>query len=155
MMTSFDVQVRLAILRTFIDGRPTPTVERIAADLRATTQDVAAAFEHLADGHVLVLAPDSHEIVMSAPFAAGETDFVVQVGEQRHHANCIWDALGIAAMLGGRSGPVDADVLTGCADCEEPLALTVRDGAVTPTLGRAVAHFAVPAARWWDDIAFT
>ncbi len=154
-MTSFDVQVRLAILRAFIDGRPTPTVERIAADLRATTQDVASAFDRLADGHVLVLAPDSRDVVMSAPFAAGATDFAVQVGARRHHANCIWDALGISAMLGGESGPLDTDVLAHCADCEEPLALAVRDGAVTATPSAAVAHFAVPAARWWEDIAFT
>jgi hypothetical protein len=147
---SFDTTVRLAIQRAFIDSRPTPTVDSVAAELRAERSEVAAAFDRLADGHVIVLKPGTHDIRMSAPFAGQPTDFAVSVGERSHHANCIWDALGIAVML-----DTDADVRTHCADCDAALAISVRNGAIAADPPGAVAHFAVPAARWWADIVFT
>ena len=66
-----------------------------------------------------------------------------------YFANCIWDALGIPAMLGG----VDARIETRCSDCGEALAVEVQDHTVRGD--SQVVHFAVPAARWWDDIVFT
>jgi hypothetical protein len=47
----------------------------------------------------------------------------------------------------------DARIETTCADCGEPLELLVRGGSLEPV--DWVAHFAVPAARWWDDIGHT
>jgi hypothetical protein len=152
---SFDVDVRLAIQHAFLAGRPTPTVRSVASELDASEGDVAAAFDRLAAAHVIVLFPGTRELRMSAPFAGGPTDFVVTVEEQTYHANCVWDALGVAAMLGGDGRPVAADVRTTCADCGAPLALAVRDGAIRADPADAVAHFAVPAARWWADIGFT
>ena len=46
----------------------------------------------------------------------------------------------------------DGEVATRCGDCEVPMSLVVRDGALQPAEG--VIHFAVPAAHWWDDIGF-
>ena len=151
----FDVDVRLAIQRGFIAGGATPTVTSVAAELAAPESDVGPAFDRLAAGHVIVLAPGTRELLMSAPFAGRPTDFVVTVGARTHHANCVWDALGIAAMLAGAGQGVDADVRTTCADCGAPLALVVRGGTVQADPAGAVAHFAVPAARWWADIGFT
>jgi hypothetical protein len=86
---------------------------------------------------------------MAAPLSAVPTPHVVRMADGRaHYGNCVWDALGVIAMLGR-----DGDVATVCADCEAPLTLTVRAGALQPT--DAVVHFAVPAARWWEDIVFT
>jgi hypothetical protein len=152
---SFDVEVRLAIQRAFIAGRPTPTVASVASALDAPEGDVAAAFDRLAVGHVIVLFPGTRDLRMSAPFAGRPTDFVVTAGERSYHANCVWDALGVVAMLGGDGRRVDADVRTTCADCGAALALAVRDGAVQADPAGAIAHFAVPAARWWTDIGFT
>jgi hypothetical protein len=61
---------------------------------------------------------------------------------------CVWDAFGIPAMLGE-----DATISTSCADCSEPLEFRVVDRSLQPT--DAAAHFAVPARRWWDNIAYT
>jgi hypothetical protein len=152
---SFDTRVRLAIQETFIAGRPTPTVERIATDLGANVADVGAAFDRLAEGHVIVLVPGTRTIRMSAPFAGAPTDFVVAIGANTHHANCIWDALGIAAMLAGAGRGADAEVRTHCADCGEALSVVVTKDAVASRPQGAVVHFAVPAARWWADIGFT
>ena len=56
-------------------------------------------------------------------------------------------ALGVAAML-----DANARIDTDCDDCGEPIVLEVRDGDLET---EGVAHFAVPAAHWWDDIGFT
>jgi hypothetical protein len=151
----FDVAVRLAIQHAFIAGRPTPTVASVAAELHAPEADVAAAFDQLAAGHVLVLVPGSRELMMSAPFAGRPTDFVVSIEGREYHANCVWDALGIVAMLRGAGRRVDAEVRTTCADCGVALGVSVRGGTVHADPVGAVAHFAVPAARWWADIGFT
>jgi len=151
----FDTSVRLEIQETFIDGLPTPTVESIAAELRASVADVAAAFERLAAARVIVLEPGTRSIVMSAPFAGRPTDFVVTVDAVKHHANCIWDALGIVAMLRGAGHDADAGIETHCADCGEALSVTIAGESVASRPAGVVAHFAVPAARWWADIGFT
>jgi hypothetical protein len=146
--TRFDPALRLRILHAFLAGE-TPSVRTMATALHASTADVAAGFDRLAAARAIVLAPGTRDILMAAPFAGRSTDFQVNVGSRRYDANCIWDALGIPAMLGG----VDADVETRCLDCGESLRLTVRDRAIGGE--PAVVHFAVPAARWWADIVFT
>ena len=155
MSDTFDTTVRLAIQRAFLDGRPTPAVASIAADLRASPAEVERAFERLAEGRVIVLAPRTHEILMSAPFAGRPSGFSVAVGEHVHYANCIWDALGIPAMLSRDGRYPNADIRSTCADCGLDLSIALRAGAVSADPAGAVAHFAVPAARWWADIAFT
>ena len=59
------------------------------------------------------------------------------------YGNCAWDGLGIVAALGLREVDVSSGGVT----------LRVRDGSVVDEGERF--HVAVPAARWWDDIAFT
>ena len=143
-----DATVRLRILHGFLAGE-TPSVATMAPALRCTVDEMTASFDRLAASRALVLVPGTHDILMAAPFAGRTTDFRVAIGRREYHANCIWDAFGIPAMLGG----VDAEIETRCSDCGESLHLAVRDRAVGGD--RAVVHFAVPAARWWDDIAFT
>ena len=107
------------------------------------------AFANLAAGHVYVLEPgDPTRLRMANPFSAVPSAFRVDAGGRTYFGNCIWDALGILAMLGGEGA-----VATECPDCDEPLHLKVRAGRLEPT--EAVVHFAVPARHWWDDIIHT
>ena len=146
---TLDRDVRLAVFRKIVDeGRP-PTAPEIAGGLGVTTTDIEAAFHRLADEHVLVLAPGTPSIWMASPFSAIPTPFEVEVGDRRYFGNCIWDALGIPACL-----KTDGRIRTDCPDCSEPLSLDVRDGSLDAPTG-GVIHFAVPAARWWDDIGST
>ena len=57
------------------------------------------------------------------------------------------DALGIVAMLGRTAGS-----RPGAPDCREPV-LQITAGELGPV--GAVVHYAVPAARWWDNIGFS
>jgi hypothetical protein len=116
-----------------------------ALDLRETA--VAESYERLAAGRVLVLDPRG-EILMAPPFSAVPTGFAVESHGRSWWGNCIWDALGILAMLG-----LDGRVLASCGDCGAEMTLVVAGRKLQPTEG--LAHFAVPAHRWWEDIVFT
>ena len=106
------------------------------------------ALGRLSASRVLVLQPGSGEVLMANPFSAVPTPFLVEAGPRRWWGNCIWDALGIPAMVG-----TDARLLTSCPDCGESISLEICEGAVGAA--QAVAHFVVPVAHWWDDIVFT
>lgn len=153
-MTDLDARVRLAILEEFLAERR-PTVEGIGDRLGVDAREVPAAFERLAAGRAIVLARGTRDIRMAAPFSGIRTDHQVTIGAQRHYANCIWDALGIPAMLAAAERPSDATIETRCADCDATLRLDVLDERVTANPPSPVAHFAVPAAKWWADIVFT
>jgi hypothetical protein len=129
------------------DGRP-PSVAETAAALGLEEAESADAYRRLAETHVLVLEPGTTTVRMAAPLSAVPTPFRVETERGSFFGNCIWDGLGTIAML-GRSGRVE----TACPDCREPLAFEVRDGELEAL--DAVVHYAVPAARWWDDIGFS
>jgi hypothetical protein len=106
-----------------------------------------AAYRRLAEGHVIVLQPGTTELWMANPLSARPTPFLVTTEHGRFYGNCVWDALGVAAML-----DADARIDTDCADCGEAMVLEIVGGELA---AEGVAHFAVPAAHWWDDIGFT
>lgn len=129
------------------EGWP-PTVAQSAAALSLDGDEVAASFRRLAAAHMLVLQTESGEILMAPPYSAVPTPFVVESAGRSYYANCVWDALGVPAMLRR-----DARVKTSCGCCGAALTLGVADGSLAEAQG--VVHFALPARRWWDDIAFT
>lgn len=147
-MTEPDQAVRVHIYERFVeDGRP-PAVAETAAALGLDEAEAASAYRRLDEAHVIVLAPGTTDIWMAAPLSAAPTPFRVETERGWFYGNCIWDGLGTISML-GLSGRVD----TACPDCREPLVFTVRDRELEPV--DAVVHYAVPAARWWDDIGFS
>ncbi len=85
---------------------------------------------------------------MAEPFSAIPTPFAVYVNDRRYYGNCIWDALGIPAML-----HADARIDCSCGCCGEAMRLEVSAGTLGPAGG--VIHFALPANRWWEDIVYT
>lgn len=148
-MDALQNQVRLHLYQRFVErGRP-PTVAETAAEMGAAADDVAGAYRALAEGHVIVLEPGSLDVWMANPLSARPTPFPVETADgRRYFGNCAWDAPGVLAMLGS-----DGGVSTRCPDCGEALEMTIAGGSPEPT--DAVAHFAVPAARWWEDIGYT
>jgi hypothetical protein len=142
-----DEQIRLAIMRVFVDqGRP-PAPNELAAAVDLPQAEVERSLGRLADARLIVLAPGTPFIWMANPFSALPTTFEVLGGGKRWWGNCIWDGLGVLAAVG-----VEGEVRTSCPDCGEPLRLEVRGGEVGGD--EAVVHFAIPAAHWWDDIGF-
>jgi len=152
MPEDFNTRVRLKLYELFVANGQCPSIVGVASDLHCPASDVAAAFKQLGDAHMLVLQPGSGEILMANPLSAVPTPFVVETFEQTTprswYGNCIWDALGVIAMLHS-----DGRVLTSCGCCGESMAVDVKNGAVgsTPV---GIVHFAIPAKHWWDDIVF-
>ena len=140
--------VRLHIYAKAAATGEIPQPPGIAHALGRTEGDVRTALRRLADGKVLILAPNDGDIWAANPFCAVPSGFRVAAAGQRYWGICIWDALGIAAAL--RS---DAVVTAPCGDCGDPMTLEVRDGRLVSDEG--VVHFAVPAHHWWDNIGFT
>jgi hypothetical protein len=143
-----DRDVRLFVYEHFVAEAQPPTVDEVAAGTAIAAADVEASFARLEEGHVLVLAPGTRSIWMANPLSAFPTPFRVETPRGPFWGTCIWDAFGVIAMLGG-TGTVE----TSCADCGNALVLRVAEGALEPAEG--VAHFAVPARGWWDNIAYT
>jgi Alkylmercury lyase len=136
-----DTAVRLAVYRCFVDeGRP-PVPAEVAETLATDQALVEDSLRRLAEAHVLVLAPGTPYVWMANPLSAVPTPFQVDTGVRRFFGNCIWDALGVVAMLGGTG-----TVTTWCPDCHEQMSVTVADNRLVSRAG--VAHFAVPAAHW-------
>jgi Alkylmercury lyase len=140
--------VRAAIYEGFVGEGEAPSTGDVAEALSLPARDVEGAFARLAESRVIVLMPGTTEIWMAPPLSAVPTSFRVETPRGSFWGNCIWDGLGTVAMLGGEGA-----VETRCPDCEEPMELRVAQGALAD--GDGVAHFTVPAARWWDNIGFT
>jgi hypothetical protein len=142
-------RVRLAVLERTIATGLVPSAGELAAQLQADEAAVVDAYGKLHESHVYVLEPsDPTRLRMANPFSAVPTPFKVTEQGRGYFGNCVWDALGIISLLGG-NGTVE----TSCPDCNEPLRLRVEGRELVEAGG--VAHFSVPARRWWDDIVFT
>ena len=148
----FKTNVRMKLYQLFAAGGRCPTKEELALGLDCSLSDVAGAYRELADAHMVVLQPGSGEVLMASPLSAVPTPFVVQTSDHAEarswYGNCIWDALGVIAML-----RTDGRVVTSCACCGEGMTVSVRNSAVVSEPS-GVVHFAIPARHWWDDIVF-
>ena len=148
MTQPLDLTIRRHVYETvFATGLP-PLAREVARSLNLDEAEVRDSFERLAAGRVLVLQEESREILMAPPFSAAPTPFPVEAAGQRYWGNCVWDALGVLAML-KRDGTIAAS----CGCCGASMSLRVEDGTLQPAEG--IVHFAIPARRWWEDIVFT
>ena len=145
---AFDTQVKTGIYRWFAETTRSPAVPDIAGLLDEPPGAIREAYRRLFQKRVLFLEPDGETIRMAPPFSAVTTQHVVRVGDRRYFANCSWDALGIPAAL-----HEPGEVFSRCEQTLEPIHLRV--GQEGPEAEAVVAHFAVPAAKWWADLVYT
>ena len=96
-----------------------------------------ADLSSLAAQHVVAL-DERGALLMAHPFANHTDGARVDSGGRTWWGNCAWDAFGIVAALDLHDATITAQGIT-----------------VGPTDDDAVFHVLVPAAHWWDDIAFT
>lgn len=144
-----DTKVKLAIYEITAETGRIPNSSDVSHKIDIEESDVVAAFGRLHAKRLLLPEPrDPTKIRMAPPFSGISTKFPVEANNRKYYANCVWDAFGVAAAL-------HADAISRASDGQtgEPLMLEVKNGA--PVLKSYVAHFAVPAAHWWDDLVFT
>lgn len=144
-----DTQVKLELYRITAETGSVPNALEISRKVDIDESKVIAAFARLHAKRLLVPEPnDPSRIRMAPPFSGVATAFPVEALGKRYFANCVWDAFGIAAALQANAVIPASDGFSG-----EPLTLEIKNN--QPVSQPYVAHFAVPAARWWDDIVFT
>jgi hypothetical protein len=148
MSHDLDTRVKLAIYQHIADSGRIPSRAELSYALDVGEADVAASLARLREKKLVFLGRDSGEIVMAPPFSAVPTAFAVRSGDKTWFANCVWDAYGISAAL-----KTDTEIQASCGCCGDPMRMAVRDGRPVDLSG--VAHFAVPAKHWWDDLTFT
>jgi Alkylmercury lyase len=129
-VTPEQLALRAEIFRAFAEtGAPPEPPD--TPDLRA-----------LAERHLVVL-DDAGRIRMAHPFAAHTEGARVDAGGRTWWGNCAWDGFGIVHALGLTEATVTAQ------------GIAVRVSGGVPEEADAVFSVAVPAARWWKDIAHT
>lgn len=141
-------EVRVTLFGVAAATGRVPQAPELARTLQRSESDVKTALRQLAAARALILAPNDGDIWAASPFCAVPSAFRVSALGRLYFGICIWDALGIAAAIDAA-----ADISAPCGDCGDPMRIEIRHGAVSHTEG--VVHFAVPAARWWDNIGFT
>lgn len=144
---SFEKELRLRIYEHILRSGKVPSIRELAEAHLLPAAEIREGLQQLEQGHALVLQPDG-EILRAAPFWAAPTPFVVERGGSSWWASCIWDALGVAAML-----KENVKVNTSCGCCGEDMSFEVHNG--PPRNLEAVIHFAVPARRWYENVVFT
>ena len=141
--------VRVELYRSFIEDCRAPSPEEIGERLGQPVEQVRASLRELRDQDVIALEPNTHEVWLVHPFCATEAPFRVISGSRSWPSICIWDALGILAVVGA-----DGTVTTKCPDCGDDLVLRIEEGEIRGP-SDCVVHFGVPASAWYEDIAFT
>lgn len=142
-----DKKVRFHVYDTVMKSGKIPSLAEIAAALERDEESIRSSINRLAEAHMLVLQRGRCEILMANPFSAIPTPFLVTANGKSFYANCIWDAMGVPAMLGQ-----DATIDASCGCCGTAMSLEIKDGKIENPQG--IAHFAVPAKHWWDDIVY-
>src|SRR5918993_3369566 len=147
MLTEQVLRVRHAVYRSFAGGQ-IPLAATLADELHLPVDEIQLAYARLNEAHALVLDPHSKEVRMALPFSAVPTPHRVTSADRSWFANCAWDAFAIPLLLA-----CDAQIDSICADCDAALVYRIEQGRLSNPHG--VVHFAVPAAKWWNDIVFT
>jgi hypothetical protein len=143
-----DLGVRALVYEVAMAAGLPPAIDEIARRLDLPQAAVVDSLERLAAARALVLQRESREVLMANPFSAVPTPFAVHANGRLYYGNCIWDALGIPAML-----RTDARIDCSCGCCGESMHLAVEGGELAEA-SAGIVHFAIPAHRWWQDIVY-
>ncbi len=144
---ALDRAVRLSVFRQTAETARVLKPDEIAVALGRAEPEVEESLRRLAASRVLVLAPGTANVWLAPPVCAVPSDFRVLVEGRTYWGSCVWDALGIPVAL-----HADATVTARRGESDEEMVLEVRNGALAR--GEGIVHFAVPAIRWWENIAF-
>jgi Alkylmercury lyase len=142
-----DSELRLFVYRFLLRTGRAPLIADMEEARSWTPHRVRAALARLSESHAF-MTQSNGELWRVAPFSVVPTSFPVKVQKRSYWGNCIWDALGIPAMLNR-----DAEIGACCGCCNLSMPLHVRRGKLVEKAG--VIHIGVPARDWYKDVVFT
>jgi hypothetical protein len=144
---AFDARLRLLVYRHLLSDERCPSIAEMARGLGSSPKSVRASLSRLSESHAF-MRQESGELWRAAPFSCIPTGFPVAVEKKSWFGNCIWDALGIPAMLGK-----DARIGASCGCCNYDMPVEIKGGRIRS--GEGIIHIAVPARHWYQDVVFT
>jgi hypothetical protein len=142
-------QLRVFVYDHIVASGGPPTSYQIGGHFGVSAEDALRAIREVKIGKTILPHPKTGEIWMAGPFASSRSDYEVRGRDTRWWANCAWDMLGVAQLVGE---PVRIETRCGC--CDAPISIEA-DANSEPVDAGYVVHFLVPARHWYDDIGFT
>lgn len=91
--------VRVEIYRSFTEDLRAPNPEEIGVRLGLSQGEVSNALRDLAADDVIAFRPGTEQLWLAHPFCATEAPFKVSSDRGSWNAICIWDALGVLALV--------------------------------------------------------
>lgn len=142
-----DGLIHHAIIDRIITLGAAPSAEELAGRFSLSPADLEASLRRLEDNHGVVFHPQSCRPSIIHPFSVSPTGTWVEKGKGKEGwwAPCMWCALGVAVLVGGKV--TIHSRLGGEAD---DLDLEVQDG--NPTRSDILIHMAVPPRDAWVDV---
>jgi hypothetical protein len=140
--------LRVFVYQSLIAPAHMPMASDVAAHFGVTRDEAIEAIRGADIGKTLLPDPRTGEIWMAGPFSTRPTAYQVTAEDRRWWANCAWDMLGVAALVGESVG-----ISARCTDCGDVIAFQLAPN--DDTVPNAVVHFLLPARRWYEDIGFT
>ena len=147
--STLEKELRYRVYAALSDGARAPRARSLADALGLAEAEVREGLERLHAAHALVLDGATREVRMALPFSSVPTIYRVESHGRWWYANCAWDALALARLLGLGT----ARILDAGSRGREERALTVVGGELVERDG--VISLPRPAYRWWDDIVYT
>ena len=148
-LSTLEKELRYQVYAALSDGGRAPRARSLADELGLAEAEVREGLERLHAAHALVLDGATREVRMALPFSNVPTIYRVESQGRSWYANCAWDALALARLLGLGAARILDEGSTG----REDRALTVVDGDLVERDG--IISSPRPAFRWWDDIVYT
>jgi hypothetical protein len=130
-----DSRLRLFVYRYMIRSGRCPRVDEMAKSLKSSTKTILSSLSRLSESHAF-MQQENGELWRVAPFSAIPTPFPVTIGDRSWFGNCIWDALGIPAMLGK-----DARIDASCGCCNLAMPVEIRKGNSSPLAGSSTSPY--------------
>jgi hypothetical protein len=137
--------VHHALVDTILRTGASPSFGELQARFALSASDLTEAIRRLEAAHGVVLHPGTVEPWIVHPFALSPSATWVAGEGRGWWAPCMWCALGVAALAGGRvtiHGRLGGEV--------DDVDVVVVDG--QPAATDLLAHFAVPARDAWNNV---
>jgi hypothetical protein len=138
--------VHAIMIQRFLETGRLPEAKHIAASLDIALSELTERLNRLSDLHGVVLHPRAPEPWVVHPFSTTPTLHFVEGQQHGWWAPCIWCALGVAQLAGGK-----VRIHTRLGAESEPVILDVEDGVPLDTED-IVIHFSIPPRNAWNNV---
>jgi len=140
-----DGLVHHQLVKGMIDSHRCPSPDALATALNVPRSDVNASLRRLETNHGLVLHPHECSVWMIHPFAVSPSNTWIQKKQEGWWAPCMWCALGVAVLVGGK-----VVIHARIGGEAEAVQFSVQDG--VPENAETYVHFAQPPKRAWNNV---